>query len=652
MHWCLKQKIRHELALTRKKLMPSAVTAYSDQFRNFVDFATKSGGDEKSIALLKGTSRLGEFSIKANTNDKIGKIFRDDSIKDTNNAVRTLFKNTIVNMFGGENNIPKTVLDAMKLNDYGKGKPLSARRIMAVKTAIDKEARFFKSADAATAALNKGWTQAELPKIARATSFLVQATGVDEFEAINQLSTPGSKANRLLNYGGRFLESAGNFANGLRLIDSFATWFKDICDTMTPIHNQSRDEADYSNANTFTKLNISRKITNPELVKGFEKFAFEELSINPKANLSETNMEKLFGFKNNKAMNFIGRNGGDSFYSTISNIPKEKRAVIYTALTVFAKPANNAQEAHDNNIGGGYKPWIDNAHSPTFIARILKNFDKAESMYKEGTLTAQNIINEFFSEIPDKGDYDYDTINNYFDNIVKELARDEDDGGQYCDVSDAAPLAMENSGCTFDETVTALRNGQPLPVPQYLTTGTIPFDKMDGTTIGGRKLIEGDLYRPDFFYRFGRGNKNPNLLNVNNCKGFGFNFPNQEKFYTNGTQEGRANIKIVGDTIIKMCGQAHVNQANNVMMLSQSGLACLRGGLPQVNATSNEHVPVDFTISKNDTNGDITIKYTSPEALPFKFEWTATVDVNGNATTTPLIVAMKNADQQQGGINA
>ena len=75
MHWCLKQKIRHELALTRKKLMPSAVTAYSDQFRNFVDFATKSGGDEKSIALLKGTSRLGEFSIKANTNDKLARSF-------------------------------------------------------------------------------------------------------------------------------------------------------------------------------------------------------------------------------------------------------------------------------------------------------------------------------------------------------------------------------------------------------------------------------------------------------------------------------------------------------------------------------------------------------------------------------------------------
>ena len=30
-------------------------------------------------------------------------------------------------MFGGEENIPKSVLDAMKLQDYGKGRPLTAR---------------------------------------------------------------------------------------------------------------------------------------------------------------------------------------------------------------------------------------------------------------------------------------------------------------------------------------------------------------------------------------------------------------------------------------------------------------------------------------------------------------------------------------------
>ena len=35
----------------------------------------------------------------------------------------------VADMFGGENHIPDSVKVAMKLEDYGKGKPLTARRI-------------------------------------------------------------------------------------------------------------------------------------------------------------------------------------------------------------------------------------------------------------------------------------------------------------------------------------------------------------------------------------------------------------------------------------------------------------------------------------------------------------------------------------------
>ena len=43
-----------------------------------------------------------------------------------------------------------------------------------------------------------------------------------------------------------------------------------------------------------------------------------------------------------------------------------------------------------------------------------------------------------------------------------------------------------------------------------------------------------------------------------------------------------------------------------------------------------------MALSKDATTGAVTITYTSPAELPFRFEWTATVDVFGNVTSTPM----------------
>lgn len=57
-------------------------------------------------------------------------------------------------MFGGEAKIPKSVKKAMLLDDYGTGKPLTARRILAVKAAIKPFIEHFneKLAEAKSAA--------------------------------------------------------------------------------------------------------------------------------------------------------------------------------------------------------------------------------------------------------------------------------------------------------------------------------------------------------------------------------------------------------------------------------------------------------------------------------------------------------------------
>jgi len=111
----------------------------SKQFTEFTRFATDSiAHGEKgvdTIARLDAEDPLGGRTIQAKTGDKIGKWVRSGSLKETNDRVRELFRKTVADIFGGEKHIPESVRKAMKMEDYGKGKPLSARRINLVKAA-------------------------------------------------------------------------------------------------------------------------------------------------------------------------------------------------------------------------------------------------------------------------------------------------------------------------------------------------------------------------------------------------------------------------------------------------------------------------------------------------------------------------------------
>ena len=137
--------------------MPLGINGYNDAFKAFTDFATQAkggstiaqiGGEKNTVA---GTGPLAGRTIVAKTGfDFVGNVGRRQASRDVNNAVRELFKQAIADLFHGESNIPMSVLDAMKLADFGKGKPLSARRILAVKAAIDQAAGApDKGADAA-----------------------------------------------------------------------------------------------------------------------------------------------------------------------------------------------------------------------------------------------------------------------------------------------------------------------------------------------------------------------------------------------------------------------------------------------------------------------------------------------------------------------
>lgn len=127
--------------------MPLGINGYNDAFKAFTDFATQAksgstiaqiGGEKNTVA---GTGPLAGRTIVAKTGfDFIGNVGRRQASRDVNNAVRDLFKQAIADMFGGPDKIPESVRDAMKMADFGKGKPLTARRILAVKTAVDQVA--------------------------------------------------------------------------------------------------------------------------------------------------------------------------------------------------------------------------------------------------------------------------------------------------------------------------------------------------------------------------------------------------------------------------------------------------------------------------------------------------------------------------------
>ncbi len=113
-------------------------------FARFTDFARAqmAKGNGKSVARTADLPEgfLGSHVVRTST-DAAYKLFRPDSEKAENNSVRQLFRKTVSDMFGGEDKIPADVRAAMKMADYGKGRPLTARRIMAVANAIERHAQ-------------------------------------------------------------------------------------------------------------------------------------------------------------------------------------------------------------------------------------------------------------------------------------------------------------------------------------------------------------------------------------------------------------------------------------------------------------------------------------------------------------------------------
>ena len=118
----------------------------NSQYKQFVAFANRAkDSDFVQVGEEVTDLRRGELAhckiVAKSSWDFVGNVGRGKTSRATNDAVRDLFKDTILKMCGvtSEERLPESVRNAMKLDKFGKGKPLSARRIRAVDTALKAE---------------------------------------------------------------------------------------------------------------------------------------------------------------------------------------------------------------------------------------------------------------------------------------------------------------------------------------------------------------------------------------------------------------------------------------------------------------------------------------------------------------------------------
>ena len=107
----------------------STAFAYAQQIKGSADargansVVRLQGGDALSCSYSNADAPRGLFNRAARSQDQ----------KALNDATRAVFRQAVIDIFGTSiDDVPKKVRSAMCLSDYGHGKPLTARRILAV----------------------------------------------------------------------------------------------------------------------------------------------------------------------------------------------------------------------------------------------------------------------------------------------------------------------------------------------------------------------------------------------------------------------------------------------------------------------------------------------------------------------------------------
>ena len=587
--------------------MPFQVNSTSSkQYQEFVDFANKAYA-------TKGEDTVAHFA-KAPKGDYQGTFAsfrRTTEMKTANDQVRDLFLETISDMFGGEKYIPDLVRDNMKLEDFGKGKPLTARRIRLVATAIEMlgGGKFVRGASVEKALL-RGYLPDEMTKLARVAHLYQQATDCTDAEAEAAALDPASNARRLFDFGGRFTLNAANFKKGLALMDKFAPWYQDLMGDRAA-----------NRRNTPTKLNVNFTVCKDAAKLAVEKFVFEEISVNPKLSLDAKNPEDVFGMAKNPAMQFVGRGYATSLSTSLAQMPPEKRKLVYAVFNAFDKlprTAADAERARRDKIDNGLM----------VMARVMKRYDAVAALQKAGKLDRAHLVPLLYPDIqvaPTASNQEISTA------YRMRLMQDPNTMG-------AIHMIAESAGATIDEATAAYNSGTRLKNAPWISSFTGKLEELDGTARGGRSLMLVDLNRasaPVFI------EGEAPAIEPDDAK-FVFRFPGGETMVAHtgagNDPQVAASGNAIADKIAELCGNIHPKQLSNVYYaLTQSAISAnVSGGFRAAGISSDEHMAVTFTLSRDDATGAVTIKYSEPKGMPLKFNWTTTIDVEGRTVSTPM----------------
>ena len=595
------------------------------QFEEFARLAGASTKGTNVVRFLGSSDAATVHEVAVTTSDKVGKWFRSDGVKAANDTTRAIFRQSIVDMFGGEALIPDNVKEAMKLKDYGKGKPLTAKRIQIVKAAVDAAMREFPTGrpriSAPTGQVRPAWPEdglvtvqdvtqsgyapAELKKLSAVVNLYQEAMNCSLEDAQEAALDPKSDARRLFRYGGAFTASADNFKKGLELVKAFDSWY------------------DRQNGESYLTRDAKLSV---------EMFAFEEIACNPKLSLDTPNPEDLFSEENNHAIGFIKTNMMQSVSGSMAGISPEKRSVVFAI----------ADAMREKKPGG----LAFTTYNAALVSRTLANFPKAAELVYSGKLDRTTAFNTLFPDMKSIGVSAKNTnreiadaVNDYLTFAEETEAawekHDYDTHKALCRQGSECAELFNWTGATIQECRRAVKSGQTLPKAPGMTDITAELEGASGLGNAGKTQFLGDIHRAEIPSDplTGKG-----LIEPENAV-FRFNIGGQEFVGKVCGEQEKYNDQNQGiaTAVENFCNaKVHPVQANAVFFaLAQGGL------VPQMSLAEHgykaaDHTAVSYTLTKDADTGTVNIKYSNPEGSPLKFSWTATVDVNGKVVATPI----------------
>ncbi len=628
--------------------MPVGINGYNNDFSRFVNFAMEHGKNgvtaAKSDAIARmsvggesgalATSPLAGRTIKAATTDKVGVFSRRGTEQTANNATREAFLKSVADMFGGFEKIPPSVRDALKLGDYNKGKPLTARRIIAVKVAVDAERaswapkskpinlNYVDTCLSGTELEGKKFLPFEKERINNGVPLLFASNPLLAGEkdgvltAIKELATEGTPANRLMKYGGCFTENGNTFKEGLELLEQFDHWFDQVI-----------AEAKGNGDKSATARTIYGAAQDIKCKNYFEKMIFEDLAINP-GRIKPT-AEETFGVENNPVTRFFASAFSNSQNGTLLHMDPAKRSVLCDAFDVLV-PRVDAPN-------GQTRP----EYPARILSRMLLKFDDVFALHSSGRLTAESLEKVLYPGI-NKGDgkTPLERINTlhvkegeiFEKACVDAYASDPDVKAKASQIL-TAYMRCEETGATVDEECKIMSGGKSSPTLEGYVPYSASMSNLDGTDKGAlwqlaedvcrpspvRDLTTGQAYEAKFTFKFGTGEPitPPNTLD---------------------RKQRDDHAGALRDQVRTMTGDRPAQTTSVLYMMSQSGLMALKHGIPSHGLGVDEHTGINMHLTRDDDTGSVTINYHSIDESPVPYHWTATIDPEGRTTITPLVV--------------